>query len=240
VKISQISVICGLKLAIKTMFNNIHKYLDQAEMPLTDWELLLSAGWDRIGTHFFQKRYDNFNIFEDWASMTQLMPLRYRLSADFQFTKSQKAIQKHNADLKGVVRPSKLTDEKYRLFDEWYLARFNRYSTIFTWISGTDLPFPTYEICLYKHDKLVACSFFDITPHFQYSTLAFYSPDELKRSLGTYTLMCEIANGIRTKKQYHYPGHAYYDHPMYEYKKRFNNMECFDWDLQGWINLEKK
>lgn len=222
------------------MFNNVNLYLDQAEMPLTDWEFLLSSGWDRIGTHFFHKRYDTFNIFDDWASQTQLMPLRYRLDSDFKFSKSQRLIQKHNADLRCVYRPSNISDEKLILFDQWYLERFKRYSTIFTWISGSDLPFPTHEVCLYKHDKLVGCSFFDITPNFQYSTLAFYDPNELKRSLGTYTLMCEIAHGLKHKKQYHYPGHAYYDNPMYEYKKKFPNPECYDWDLQDWTQLVKK
>ncbi len=224
----------------KNMFNNINKYIDQAEMPLTDWELLLSAGWDRIGTHFFHRRYDNFNIFDDWSSLTQLMPLRYRLSPDFQFSNSQQIIQKHNADLTHVFRPSKLDDEKFRLFDDWYLERFNRYSTIFTWVSGTDLPFPTYEVCLYKKDKLVACSFFDITPHLQYSTLAFYDPNELKRSLGTYTMMCEIAQGLKNKKYYHYPGHAYYENSMYEYKKRFHNLEYYDWELLNWAKMDRK
>lgn len=222
------------------MFNNVNLYLDQAEMPLSDWEILLAAGWDRIGTHFFHKRYEQFSILEDWSSFTQLMPMRYRLDKHFQFTKSQRLILKRNHDLTCVIRPTVLTDDKFRLFDEWYLARFNRFSSIFTWVSGTDLPFPTHEICLYLHDKLVACSFFDITPNFQYSTLAFYDPNELKRSLGTFTLMCEIQNGLKNRKKYHYPGHAYYDNPMYQYKKRFNNVECFDWDTQDWKNLENK
>jgi arginyl-tRNA--protein-N-Asp/Glu arginylyltransferase len=92
---------------------------------------------------------------------------------------------------------------------------------------------------MYKFDKLIACSFFDITETAQYSTLAMYDPDEMKRSLGTFTLISEINNARKNGKAYHYPGHAYYETSMYEYKKKFPNTEGFDWESQRWRTLRK-
>ena len=224
------------------MDNNINEYFDRAEMPLTDWDTLLSSGWDRIGGYFFRRRYDHFSVpflGEQLQITHQLMPLRYRLRAPFEWSKSQRIVQRRNQDLRIIVRPTVIDEEKLTLFDQWYLARFKREAAIFTWVSGSVKPVPTYEAAMYRMDKLIACSFFDITPKAQYSTLAMYDPNELKRSLGTFTLMTEIENARRHAKGYHYPGHAYYENSMYEYKKKFPNVEGFDWDTQRWRMLRK-
>ena len=116
---------------------------------------------------------------------------------------------------------------------------FGRYASLYTWVSDNAKPFPMYEVCLYDYDKLVACSFFDVTPNLQYSTTAFYDPAEMKRSLGTFTLLCEILHGLSNHKKYHYPGHAYYQNSMYEYKKRMNHAEYFDWERKLWLPLDR-
>jgi arginine-tRNA-protein transferase len=66
-----------------------------------------------------------------------------------------------------------------------------------------------------------------------------YDPNEKKRSLGTYSLISEIEHGLAQHKKHHYPGHAYYQNSMYDYKKLFNNMECFDWDISDWAALSR-
>lgn len=146
---------------------------------------------------------------------------------------------RRNDDLIKVIRPAVITDEKLELFDAWYAQRFNRVADLSTWISDGKKPFQMFELCLYKYDQLVACSFFDITPNLQYSTTAFYHPEEMKRSLGTFTLLCEIKQGLLDHKKYHYPGHAYDQSSMYDYKKRINHAEHFDWDTKKWLPLER-
>jgi leucyl-tRNA---protein transferase len=220
----------------------INESLEREEMSLDDWDTLLSAGWDRVGGHFFRRQFDYFAVpvfGEDVKISMQLMPLRYRLWTAFDWSKSQRIVQRKNQDLRVVVRPATIDEEKLTLFDQWYDVRFKRQSTIFTWVSGIDKPFPTQEVAIYKLDKLIACSYFDATPKAQYSTLAMYDPNELKRSLGTFTLMKEIENARKTAKGYHYPGHAYYENSMYEYKKKFPNVEGFDWLSERWRSLKK-
>ena len=138
-----------------------------------------------------------------------------------------------------IYRPSRIDDEKLSLFDEWYASRFYTEGSIFTWVTGTEKPFPTMEVCLYKHDKLVACSFFDTTDTSQYSTLAMYDPNENHRSLGTYTMISEVEFGLLNHKKYHYPGHAYTQKSIYDYKKRFNNIEHFHWESETWQPLTR-
>ncbi len=221
------------------MQTDINEYLDRDMMSLTDWEDLLLSGWDRVGSFFFHRRFDVFRtMFEDTYITYQLMPLRYNLH-NFTFTKSQRKIQRQNEDLKRIYRPTVIDDEKLELFDNWYLTRFYTEGSIFTWVSDNEKPFPTHEVSIYKDDKLIACSFFDITPKAQYSTLAMYSPDERHRSLGTYTLISEIEMGLMHHKNFHFPGHAYYENSVYDYKKRFNNMECFDWETTQWQPLPR-
>lgn len=224
------------------MQNDINEFLKRDILPLIDWEKLLLIGWDRVGESFFRRRFDYYSVpfvGEDVLISMQLMPLRYKLFSGFTFSKSQRMNLQRNSDLVQVFRPAIITDEKLALFDAWYAQRFNRVSSIYTWVSDEQKPFPMYELCLYKYDRLVGCSFFDITPNLQYSTTAFYDPSEMKRSLGTFTLLCEIKHGLSNKKKYHYPGHAYNQSSMYDYKKRMNHAEHFDWDLKKWLPLER-
>ena len=218
---------------------DINENLERDEMSLSDWESLLTSGWDRVGHYFFHRRFDIFQtLFEDAVIAYELMPLRYNLQG-FTFSKSQRIIQKRNADLTRVYRPTVIDEEKMKLFDEWYFGRFYMEGSIFTWVSGYQTPFPTYEVSVYKRDKLIACSFFDVTPSVQYSTLAMYDPNERHRSLGTYTMISEVEHALNNHKTHHYPGHAYAQKSLYDYKKRFNNLECFDWINSNWKPLSR-
>ncbi len=227
------------KTRFNIMLKDVNEFLERDEMTLSDWEGLLNSGWDRVGSFFFHRRFDVFqSIFEDNLTAYQLMPLRYNLT-DFSFSKSQRIIKRRNEDLRRVFRPAFIDDEKLTMFDNWYSGRFFTEGSIFTWVSGTDKPFPTYEVALYKGDKLVACSFFDITPSVQYSTLAMYDHNEKHRSLGTYTLISEVEFAIENHKMYHYPGHAYAQKSVYDYKKKYNNMENYDWETSTWQSLDR-
>jgi leucyl-tRNA---protein transferase len=223
---------------------NFNEEFFHEQMSLSDWDMLLANGWDRVGTHFFRRRFDfvmrpQQKEGESMYLALQLMPIRYRLNNQFEFTNSQRKLQKRNSDLIRIYRPTVIDDAKLDLFDRWYMHRFKRYAPLSTWFHGDFTPFPTYEMCLYKMDKLIACSLFDITQNAQYSILAMYEPEEMKRSLGTYTMISEIEFGLKNRKFAHYPGHTYYENSHYEYKKQFNNAEYFDWESESWRWLKK-
>jgi hypothetical protein len=50
-------------------------------------------------------------------------------------------------------------------------------------------------------------------------------------------LISEVEYGLMQGKKAHYPGHAHYERSMYEYKKKFNNVECYDWETKDWKML---
>lgn len=209
------------------------------EVSLEAWEFLLLNGWDRVGANFFRRRFDNmpnpFLAVQD--ARLELMPLRYDLSG-FEFTRKQRNLFKKNSDLRCVVSPTELTPEKYALFDRWYAYRFKTVADLTNWVSPDNHPFPTYELSVFKGDTLIACSFFDVTRHCQYSTTAFYEPDEAHRSLGTLTLLCEILHGIQQGKRYHFPGHAYHQPSPYDYKKKMQNIEFLNYKSFRWEKME--
>jgi leucyl-tRNA---protein transferase len=210
-------------------------------MSLSDWEQKLSEGWDRVGFSFYRTRFEYLQNFSAgylplWRKC-ELMPLRFRLDDTFSFSKSQQNNQKRNKDLRRVYGTATITDEKVALFNAWYTARFGLENVIQQWVSGVNKPFPSKECCVYDKDKLIACSYFDATRNASYSTLAFYDPNEMKRSLGTYTMISEIEFDLKNKKKFHYPGHAHRENTLYDYKKKFANAERFDWDQLDWVAL---
>jgi leucyl-tRNA---protein transferase len=224
------------------MTTDVNEYFYRDTFSLEDWEMFLSVGWDRIGDYFFHRRYDFSQIPflpDGMYFRSQLLPLRYNLNQKFTFSKSQRIILKRNEDLRRVYQHTQITAEKLDLFQRWYAFRFKKEASLATWVSNEGKPFPTYEVCFYKGEKLVACSFFDLMKRSQYSTTAMFDPDEKHRSLGTLTLLGEIEFGLLHNKKYHYPGHAYLNSSMYDYKKRFNNMEGWDWDLQEWVPVAR-
>jgi arginyl-tRNA--protein-N-Asp/Glu arginylyltransferase len=232
------------KIIFKKMTPAINHFFDREIMSSLDWETLLLAGWDRVGDHFFHRQFDQFIYhYSNGVSISkleELMPLRYRLNENFVFSKSQQKNIRQNADLTRIYQPAKLTDEKLNLFDEWYLHRFQKTENLAIWASDNQKPLPIYECSLFYLDKLIACSFFDITKNCQYSLTAFYDPNEMKRSLGTFTLLCEIENGLASGKKFHFPGHAYLENTMYNYKKRIPNAERFEWATEKWVPSERK
>jgi leucyl-tRNA---protein transferase len=200
----------------------------------TAWEELVLSAWERVGMNFFRRQYRLRYVTAAMEyQMNQVMPLRFRLTPDFQFSKSQQIIKKRNADLQIAFRPAVINDEKLAMFATWYDERFSREADIWNWV-GSPSSFVLMELSVYKKGKLVACSFFDVTPNLQYSVMAMYDPTESKRSLGIFTLLCEIEYAILHQKSYHSPGYAWHARE-YDYKKRFYNTETFDWAQEKWI-----
>ncbi len=210
-------------------------------MELHHWEGFLLGGWDRVGEVFFHRRHDLYRPepgSETVFSHGELMPIRYPL-AGFRFTDSQRRVLRKNRDLKVSFGPKRLTEEKVDLFDRWHMARFGYHSAIFNWVSVENKPFPTQEVNIFLGERLIACSFFDATRHCQYSTTACFEPEFGGRSLGVLTLLAEVLHGIQTGRAFHFPGHAYVGPSKYDYKKKFNNMEAYDWETGEWQPLAR-
>ena len=61
---------------------------------------------------------------------------------------------------------------------------------------------------------------------------------ESKRSLGIYTMILEMLYAKEKKKKFYYPGYAYETPSFFDYKKKFDNTEYYDWEARKWVSYE--
>lgn len=196
-------------------------------------DLLLAKGWRHFGEYFY--RY-NLGWYND--EVRAVIPVRIRL-ADFTFSKSQRRILKKNQDLLSVVRPIEITSETIEIFER-HRWRFedNIPPTIHTFLSlePAIVPCEALEIAVYREEKLLAVSFFDVGENSISSIYGIFAPEETSRSLGILTMLLEIDFALDNGKEFYYHGYAYEGNSFYDYKKRFRALERFDW--QGnWENF---
>lgn len=189
-------------------------------------DILLAEAWRHFGTYFF--RY-SLGIYED--EIRRVEPLRVRLR-DYAPTKTQRRNLRRNADLRVEIRPVEITDESEDLFHRHKLRFTSGIPfTIYDFLSTepATVPSDASEIAIYLEEKLVAVSYFDEGDRATSGIYASFDPDLSERGLGTFTMLKEIEYAIESGREYYYPGFAYEGPSFYDYKKRFNALECFDW-----------
>ncbi len=207
-------------------FDLINEEFYASKVTPQELDFLLAEGWRHFGRHFY--RY-NLGFLEN--TFRFVIPLRIRL-ADFKFSKSQRRILRKNKDLKIIIRPIKFDDEKHELFERHKL-RFNHGvpASIYNFldIDAAKTPCEAVEVCIYDKNKLVAASFLDIGKTSVSSIYAMFEPTESKRSLGIFTMLAEIDYAAENNKTFYYQGYTYEGESFYDYKKRFNALERYDW-----------
>lgn len=190
-------------------------------------DALLAGGWRHFGTHFFRYSY-GFVEFD----VRRVIPLRIRLE-NFSLSKSQRRALRKNIDLDTVFRPINVTPEVESLF-EIHKRRF-KYGvpdSIFDFLSTQPATTPAegMEAAVYKSEKLIALSYFDVGSRANSGIYAMFDPEESARSLGIFTMLREIEFAIENGKEFYYQGYSYEGNSFYDYKKRFRGTEAFDWN----------
>lgn len=217
-------------------FNLINEEFYALEVSPRQLDFLLAEGWRHFGQHFY--RY-NLGLLSDEFRL--VIPLRIRL-ADFKTSKSKRRILRKNDDLRTIIRPVEFDDEKLELFER-HKERFDHGipESIYSFLDkdAANTPCKTMEICVLTDDgKLLAVSYLDIAETSVSSIYAMFEPSESKRSLGILTMLYEIQYAIEIGKTYYYQGYAYEGVSFYDYKKRFNAVERFDW-FGNWIEFSE-
>ncbi len=188
---------------------------------------LLAAAWRHFGTHFF--RY-NLGIYE--GEIRRVIPLRIRLAGS-SFSKSQRRVLRRNADLDVQVRPIEITSEIEALFER-HKRRFRSGTpaSIYDFLSlePAAVPNHAFEITARKDGELLAASFFDIGEISVSSIYGIFEPEQTARGLGIFTMLKEIEFAIEHGKEFYYHGYVYEGESFYDYKKRFNSLEGYDWN----------
>jgi arginine-tRNA-protein transferase len=207
-------------------FSFINEEFAASEVSPRQLDQLLASGWRHFGTRFF--RY-NLGFYE--REIRLVIPLRIELKG-FSLSKSQRRIVRKNHDLQIFIRPIKISDEKETLFER-HKQRFKEGvpDSLEDFLSpdAANVPCEAKEICVYDNEKLLAASFFDVGERAISGVYAMFEPTENWRSLGIYTMLLEIEYACENHKNFYYQGYAYEGHSFYDYKKRFGNLEIYDW-----------
>jgi leucyl-tRNA---protein transferase len=195
-----------------------------------EMDLLWADGWRHFGAYFFR-----YSLAEHCGRICNVIPLRVELSR-FTPSRSQKRTLAKNRDVQVVIRDTFIDETKEALFDR-HRQRFkeNVPDSLYTFLSSqpATVPCRNQEICVYADGRLLAASFLDIGGEATSAVYAIFEPEEHKRSLGIYTMLRAIEYSRALGCRYYYPGYAYREQSVYDYKKNFAGLEYLDWEA-GW------
>jgi len=195
-----------------------------------EMDLLWANGWRHFGVYFFR-----YSLAAHGRRICNVIPLRVELSR-FTLSRSQKRILAKNRDLQVIIRDTVIDAAKEDLFER-HRQRFkeNVPDSLYKFLSGqpASVPCRNQEICVYAGERLLAASFLDVGEAATSSVYATFEPVEHKRSLGIFTMLRAIEYSRELGCRYYYPGYAYREESMYEYKKNFAGLEYLDWEA-GW------
>jgi arginine-tRNA-protein transferase len=196
---------------------------------------LWALGWRHFGYYFFR-----YSSTFHWGGARTVLPLRIDLSK-FAPSRSQKRAMAKNRDLCIVIRDTFIDTVKEKLFYS-HRERFadNIPDSIYNFLSEAPAVEPclNQEICVYNGERLLAASFLDIGRHSTSAVYAMFEPSESKRSLGIFTMLEAIRYSRELGCRYYYPGYAYSESSVYDYKKNFAGSEYYDW-VEGWKPYER-
>ncbi len=195
----------------------------------------LVMGWRHFGTKFFR-----YNFAVHGKVLCGVVPLRLRLE-NFQPSKSQRRVLQRNADVVTRMVPTVHCEE----YDDLFAAHRVRFTenipdSLRDFLSPrpSEMPCANFTLEVRLGGALIAMSFVDFGAESASSVYAAFDPAHAERSLGTLTLLHEIAHARQLSKRFQYLGYAYTVPSAYDYKKRFGGVEGYDWG-RCWTPLPK-
>lgn len=207
--------------------SNLDEYFFARQLTPEQMDYLWADGWRHFGEFFFR-----YSTLRKNAGLYHVTPLRIQLSR-FTLSTSQKRVLRKNQDLTIEFRDAFIDESKEALFDR-HKARFteNVPKSIYDFLSAepATIPCQTKEVCLFQNGQLLAVSFLDIGAQATSSIYSIFEPGETNRSLGIYLILLSIAYSLQNGKQLYYPGYAYEEPSVYDYKKRFRGLEQYNWE----------
>jgi leucyl-tRNA---protein transferase len=198
-------------------------------------DLLWAEGWRHFGIYFFRYRTSVHD-----KKTFSVLPLRVDIER-FSLTRSQKRVLAKNRDATIFYRPASIDEQKNALFTK-HSVRFreNVPASLDDFLSPqpASVPCPSRELCVYLGERLVGVTYLDLGKHATSAVYAIFDPMEAKRSLGILMMLHSLQFSCQRGCRYYYPGYAYREPFIYDYKKRFRGLEYLDWET-GWLEYRK-
>src|SRR5262249_996094 len=162
-------------------------------------------GWRRFGHALFRPRCPRCT-----ACQTLRVPIER-----FRPNRSQPRAVAANADLRVTIGTPAVEAERLALYDRFHAFQARNKS----WPehgpqdasefahSFVDNPFPTEEWRYFQGERLIGIGYADVLPEGMSAIYFFYDPDERRRSLGTFNVLCLIEAAARRRLPYLYLGY---------------------------------
>ncbi len=207
--------------------NQYWNYMERGQVSPKELNTLLADGWRHFGSFFFRD-----TLSWNGSTLSQITPLRINLEK-FQPSKSQRKILRKARQSQVIFRNAYIDLKKIVMFNQ-HTQRFksNIPNSIYDFLDPNPafIPCHTLECCLYDaQQELYAVSFLDIASESTSSVYAMFNPDFQDLSPGVHTLLAEIAHTKALGKKYLYTGYAFREPSHYDYKKKFEGTEYYDW-----------
>jgi arginine-tRNA-protein transferase len=214
--------------------------VDYFSAPILQHDLLdekLADGWFRSGHLMFRTKV--LCIDEALASVVNIrLPL-----AGYQMPKRMRKIYRRvQGGFRTEIGPLKIDEALeglYRLHRERFVGfLYSSLTDLFgesSNLAGAPSPFQTYMVRVYAPDgELAAASLFDIGQHSLASIIGLFHPGYAKHSLGTYTMLAEVAHAQSLGMAYFYPGYVLDTPSVFDYKLKLGEsmLEVYNWKGQ--------
>jgi len=149
-------------------------------------------------------------------------------TATFTMTRSQRRVFRRNRDVRVTVGDGQPSDEKYELYHR-YQTRHHNGAMACDFARFADFcyaaPLPMRELCYHVGDRLVGVSLLDEVPGALSSMYMYFEPAESRRSLGTYSVLREIADCRSAGIEFYYLGFYVPGSRTMDYKARYQPAE---------------
>lgn len=183
-----------------------------------EYQAMMDQGFRRSGRVIYRP---------ECRGCRECVPIRVPVAA-FRASRSQRRVQRRNADVGVEIGPPRCTDEKYRLFVDY--LRFQHDGAMgedrgeferFLYDSPTDTLEMTYRI----GNRLGAVGIVDATPACLSSVYFYFAPQEARRSLGVFGALQEIEECRVRGLPYWYVGYYVRESAKMNYKAAFGPHE---------------
>ena len=149
------------------------------------YERLIGKGFRRSGQAFYQNHC---------PGCSDCLPIRIDVRR-FSPSRSQRRVLKKNPDISYNRRPASFEVEDFELYLKYLKHRHPESSNITRqgYINFLiESPMLTEIMRYYLHDRLIGLGWIDLMPNSISSVYFAFDPDYSSRSLGTYSILCQI------------------------------------------------
>ena len=197
-----------------------HEYMLSRHLAPDRYQRLMDSGFRRSGLVVYRPACEGCR---------ECVPIRVP-ARDFAASRSQRRVQRRNADVRVTIDAPRATDEKWRLYYEYRQWQHNESASDeqedfeeFLYRSPLEEAgmSRTLEMSYWIGERLAAVGIVDVCPDALSSVYVYFDPVHAKRSLGVFSALCEIEECRRRGLAYWYVGYYIRDCRRMNYKAHY-------------------